>query len=148
MRERGVAFTIVLSVAGTILAWLPLLAPLAFMAMRQAGPGGGDFLLDYLMPAELFPVALAGGLLLAWASLRGRLRRLPVLAGLAAMPLLLGAALASARLTGLADGTNEATGWRMTLLLALLGLYAATILALAIVGLLLTRDLLKAKRAG
>jgi len=56
MRKTG-ALTRTLAIAGTVLAWLPIAATLA-----TAIPGSlrrGEFHVDYLMPAELFPVALA-----------------------------------------------------------------------------------------
>ncbi len=65
-------FTKVLTIVGVILVWFPILAPvllslIALGAMRV-------FRLDYLMPAELFPFALVGGLLLVWAALRAHSR--------------------------------------------------------------------------
>ena len=58
--------TKVLAVVGTILVWFPILAPvvLGIAALFTRG----RFLFDFLMPAELFPFALAGSLLLLWAS--------------------------------------------------------------------------------
>jgi hypothetical protein len=46
---------------GTAPTWLPLLAPLVLSFLFFLAEG--RFLLDYLMPAELFFVALASGLL-------------------------------------------------------------------------------------
>jgi hypothetical protein len=56
MRKTG-ALTRTLAIAGTVLAWSPIAATLA-----TAIPGSarrGESRVDYLMPAELFPVALA-----------------------------------------------------------------------------------------
>ncbi len=61
-------FTKILALAGTILAWLPVAAPILFSGARLGR--GGMFHIDYLMPAELFPLVLAGGGLLLWAALR------------------------------------------------------------------------------
>lgn len=51
-------FTKALAIAGTLLVWLPVLAPLVFSVVRLFNRQ--KFLLDFLMPAELFPVILAG----------------------------------------------------------------------------------------
>lgn len=80
--------TKILAVAGTVLVVLPLLAPLVFALV--AFTHRRRFLFDYLMPAELFGLVLAGGLLLLWGAL--------VLSqGLAV-------------LSGLASGAREASG--------------------------------------
>ena len=72
MEKKG-SLTKTLAVVGTVLVWIPVLAPILFAAasLIQAGM----FRFDYLMPAELFPVALVGGGLLLWAALRARARR-------------------------------------------------------------------------
>ena len=72
MEEKDV-LTKMLAIAGTALVWFPNLAPvllsvIGFITERM-------FRFDYLMPAELFPVALVGGFLLLWAALRARSRR-------------------------------------------------------------------------
>lgn len=59
-----------LAIAGTALVWLPILAPVFFSAASLLLDG--VFRFDYMMPAELGPVALAGAGLLLWAALRAR----------------------------------------------------------------------------
>ena len=71
MGKRDVLVKI-LAVAGTVLTALPLLLPLIFGLMNVLS--GGRFLVDFLMPAELFLVVLAGGVLLVGAALRARRR--------------------------------------------------------------------------
>ena len=57
----------ILVIAGTVLVWLPILAPvLIFIAMIIKD---SRFIFDYLMPVELFLFALVGGGLLLWAAL-------------------------------------------------------------------------------
>ncbi len=79
--------TKVLAVTGTVLVWLPIVAPLVFAVVALATRG--RFLLDYLMPAELFPVAFVGGALLVWAAWRARLRRRLIGWAFVLMPVLL-----------------------------------------------------------
>ncbi|HSQ18022.1 MAG TPA: hypothetical protein VLM83_10005, partial [Anaerolineales bacterium] len=73
MMKTTNTLTKVLAISGTLLVWLTVLSPfllwLSFSAWR------GSFstrYFDYLLPAELFLVALVGGLLLVWAALRTR----------------------------------------------------------------------------
>src|SRR5512137_2217869 len=109
MENKG-TFTKVLAIAGTILIWFPLLTPvlisLTFFVQE------GEFRLDYLMPAELFPFALAGGVLLLWTAIRAHSHRAVIGGGLAAAIGFLIGGQALAVVTGLASGAAEPTGWR------------------------------------
>ena len=67
------SLTKALAVVGTVLVWIPILAPALFSAAFLIRTR--MFRFDYLMPAEIFPVALVGGGLLLWAALRARSRR-------------------------------------------------------------------------
>ena len=68
MKEKRGVFTKILAIAGTVLVWIPLLAPVLFSMIFSVK--SGMFRMDYLMPAELFYFALLGGVLLLWAALR------------------------------------------------------------------------------
>ncbi|HEX6384498.1 MAG TPA: hypothetical protein VF177_07500, partial [Anaerolineae bacterium] len=65
MEKKGI-LTRILAIVGTVLVWLPILAPVMFS--MAAIIEERVFRFDYLMPAELFPVALVGGGLLIWAA--------------------------------------------------------------------------------
>ena len=140
MGKRDV-FTKILAILGTVLAWLPLVAPLifAFVALFTRG----RFMLDYLMPAEIFPVALAGGLLLLWAAWRMRSRRALIAAGLAGALLLIVGTQALAVVTGLASGETEPGGWQWALVLTGLVLFILALIAVGVGGILLLRDLFR-----
>jgi hypothetical protein len=134
--------TKILAVAGTVLVWLPILAPVFFTAVLLVSEA--IFRFDFLMPAEIFPVALVGGILLAWAAVRAR-RRLKLIAwSLASAVFFLIVSQGVAVLTGLATGANEATGWRIALLLATYAIFPLALVAAAIGGILLLRDLFQA----
>ena len=60
--------TKILASTGTVLVWLPLLAPILLAAILL--PIERKFLFDFLMPAELFPLILIGTGLLLWAAFR------------------------------------------------------------------------------
>jgi hypothetical protein len=137
--EKNGAFTKVLAIAGTALVWFPILAPVLLCAAVIVR--GHMFRFDYLMPAELFPAALAGGGLLLWAALRRRARRGIIGWGLgtAAGMLIGGQALAVA--TGLASGeTRQAGGW-LAIVLASIAVYSLALVITGIGGALLLRDL-------
>jgi hypothetical protein len=69
MARKGL-FTKILAITGTVFVWLPILAPVIFSVMFFTR--SRMLRMDYLMPAELFPLVMAGGGLLLWAALRAR----------------------------------------------------------------------------
>lgn len=138
MEKRDV-LTKVLAVAGTLLVWFPLLLPIALGVMRFASERG--FRLDYLMPAELFPVALVGSGMLLWAAWRAGARRRVIGWGLAAAVVFLVGGQALAVVTGLASGAVEAAGWQWGLVLISIAVYTLALVMVGVGGLLLLRDL-------
>ena len=140
MRSKS-AFTKVLAITGTILVWFPILAMIVFSAVRFFQVK--QFLMDYLIPAEIFPVVLVGGLLLLWAAIRAHARLKLVIWGLVAAVVLLVGSQVVAVLTGLASGEAEAGGWQMMLSLAGIVGYDLCGIFLGVAGILLTRDLFR-----
>jgi hypothetical protein len=136
-------FTKILASAGTVLVWFPILAPIAFSIIRFI-QRRGIFRFDYLMPAELFPAALAGGGLLLWAALRARARRGIIGGGLGAAAGLLVAGQGLAVVTGLASGETEPAGFWFALVLASLVIYTLAVILTGVGGILLLRDQFKA----
>ena len=63
----------IITVVGTVLVWLPILAP--FIRSLIVLVMDGQFLFDYLMPAELNPVVFSGCALLLWAVMRTHLQQ-------------------------------------------------------------------------
>lgn len=139
--EKKNGFTKLLAVVGTVLAWFPILAPivLAFAALIARG----RFLLDYLMPAELFLFALGGAILLLWAGLRAHSRWKLIAWGLGIAIVFLVGGQAIAVVTGLASGEIEATGWQWALVVASLGIFTLGLVEVGVGGILLLRDLFK-----
>jgi hypothetical protein len=137
MSKTGV-FTKVLAVAGTVLAWFPVLATIltgAGISIRTR-----QLRFDYLMPAELFPIVLVGTGLLLWAALRARSRRALIAWGLGLMVAFLvgGQALA------------VVTGWPWALVLGSIAVYCLAVIEVGVAGVLLVRDLFQhdEKRSG
>ena len=138
--NRRSALTRTLAIIGTILVWLPI----AFMVLTSVigSAQSGIFRMDYLLPAELFPLILIGGGLLFWAAWRARSRKRIIGWGIAvaAGSIVLGQALAV--VTGLASGATEPTGWQWGLVLAAIAVFIGAVIAIGVGGILLTRDLL------
>lgn len=141
MKNTGRLLTVILAITGASLVWLPILAPLFFGLGSLTQARGFHF--DYLMPAELFPLVLAGGLALVWAAIRARAQRKLIgwSFGFALVMPFVGQLLAMA--TGLASGETEPSGWPWALVLASLGLYALAVALMGVGGLLLLRDLFR-----
>lgn len=136
--------TWILASGGTLLLWFPILAPVFFGVVRLAQ--GRRFLLDYLMPGELFPVVLVGGGALLWAAVRARSRRGLIGWSLLAAVVMLFGALALAQVTGLASGEIETAGWPWALTLGMILLYALLVMVAGVGGILLIRDLFRGSR--
>lgn len=137
MGKRDVLVKI-LAVAGTVLTALPLLLPLIFGLMNVLS--GGRFLVDFLMPAELFLVVLAGGVLLVWAAVRAH-RRITWMTwslsvAVCSLALSVGAAMINGQATGEID--PQQASWIVSLVG--LVLYLLAVMALAVGGALLARD--------
>src|SRR5512140_940520 len=139
MMKNKASLTKILAIPGTIFTWLPILAPIFFSLIRFFQ--SGRVRLDYLMPAELFPVALIGGGLLIWAAFRAHRRRGLMYWSVIAQVLLLVGSQALAVVTGLASGATEPVGIAWALVVTLLALFILAILVTAIGGILLIRDL-------
>lgn len=138
MRHTGVLVKVT-AILGTVLVWVPLLAPLVFTSWGDIGTE--RFTFDWLIPAELAPAMLVGGALLLVAALLARTRRALVAWGLgiAVGSIVLGMVLTSA--TGLASGDTEPAGILWAALIGPILLLVGAMLELGVAGILLTKDL-------
>ena len=139
--KKSIAFTRVLAITGTVIVWLPVIAPILFSLGLIISKHIVRF--DYLMPAELFPAALIGSGLLIWAALRAHSRLRLIAWGIGIAICLLSGGQMLAEVTGLASGKIEPAGWWWALVLTSLILYSVAIIAIGIGGVLLMRDLFK-----
>jgi hypothetical protein len=139
--DRVGVLTKVLAVVGTVFVWFPILATVGISLVGSFR--SRLFRFDYLMPAELFPFALAGGGLLVWAALRARSRRGIIGWGLGAAIGLLVAGQALAVATGLASGETEPAGWMWAVVLLSIVFYSLALVVTGVGGVLLLRDLFK-----
>lgn len=143
MEKKGV-LTKIYAVIGTVLVWFPILITVLYAVIRSFRRGVLHF--EYLLPAELFQIALAGGIVLVWAAIRAHSqRRLIVLSFCITVGLLVGGQeLAVA--AGLASGKTEPVGWPWVLVIASLAGYALALIGMDVGGVLLLRDLFQLRK--
>jgi hypothetical protein len=136
------ALTKTLAVVGTTLLVLPLVAPLVLGLGLLGGPMG--YRVDYLMPFEVYPIALVGMALVLWASIRAHARTKAVGAAIAVM--LGGFALAAvaAQVTGIANSEEELEAWRYAVTIGFAAMSLLGQAALAAIGALIARDSIRA----
>ena len=130
----------VLAIVGTALS----LFPIAFMLFTSVvgSIDEGTFLMDYMLPAELGYLVVAGAALLlasAWGSPVDR--RMIGIAGIAAIASFV-LIIAVAVLSGANDST-DIPGWLIAILTALMILYDLCTAAIGIVGILYLRKLFR-----
>lgn len=133
-----------LAIAGTVLVWLPILAP--FLFSLAAFLLDHRFRFDYLMPAELFLFDLIGGILLFWAAVRANAHRKLIGWSLVLAVVLLVGSQGLAVITGLASGAVEPTGWRIAPVAGMLAGSALSVIAAGVGGIRLLRDLFKPRQ--
>jgi hypothetical protein len=131
--------TRILAITGTILVWTPIIFTIVTAIIGTISDHRLRF--DYLMPAELFPLALVGSLLLLWSALRALSKQKLIGWGLSAAIFFLISGQGIAITSGLASGEVEPTGWPWALALTCIGLYSLTLIEIGIAGLLLIREL-------
>ncbi len=144
--ENKNILTKILAIAGTVLVWLPIAAPLLFSMVFFAR--AQIFRFDWLMPAELFLFALAGGGLLLSAALRAHSRTRLVAWGIGIAILMFFGSQSIAVVTGLASGEREPTGWIWITVLAALAIYTLAVILVGSGGILLLRDLFRKRLPG
>ncbi len=144
METKGVLLK-VLAILGTVLVWFPIAAMLVTGGMSSVA--AGVLHMDWLLPAELFGVALAGGALLLGAALWARKRRGLVAAGLGAAVVLLFGSQGLAILTGLASAKHDPAGWPWILTLGAIAGYTLALVVVACAGVYLLRDLFRPRPA-
>jgi hypothetical protein len=133
----------VLAVAGAVL----VLSPLALTVLLSliASLGAARVLFDFLLPAELFPLFLAGALLTTVAALRTRSHRYWVIGGALVTALALLSAQGAAIATGLAAGDRAPQGWPFALVMGLFLLFLAAMVATGVGSVALARYVLRAR---
>jgi hypothetical protein len=131
--EKKDTLSKILAIVGTVLVWIPILAPVVFGFVSLGMDGIYRF--DYLMPAELGILAFVGGALLLWAAIRAKARRGIIAWGL-------GIAAGSMAVL-MAFGDVEPGSLEWAIVVGLLIAYSLAIVVMGVGGVLLWRDLFK-----
>jgi len=141
--EKNERLSLILAITGDALVWFPIAFTAALSLIRLAQTGMPLF--DYLMPAELFPVALAGTVILLLAAFRLGIykKKIGISAAVFIGAPLLGQAVAV--VTGLASGETEIGGIEWAAVLVLLAVFIAAEVFLGIAGIGLARKIRKRK---
>ncbi len=138
-KRSGIARLLALS--GTIIIFLPVLFAVITSVVGSAA--SKTFLFDYLMPAELFPLAALGAVLLIVGAYLGRRRLFPLCAASLLMAACLAAGQLTAVYTGLASGQAEAEEGVFAVVIALFAAYSLLLLIDFAMGLSLVKKLFK-----
>jgi multisubunit Na+/H+ antiporter MnhE subunit len=93
------------------------------------------------MPAELFPIAFIGALLLLWAALRGHLKQKNIAWGLGIAIFFLISTQTIAILSGLASGSIKPVGWIWAIALTCIALYTLAIINIGLAGISLIMEI-------
>lgn len=139
--NKKISISRVLAIIGTVLVWLPILATLVTGMIGSISMN--RLIMDYLMPAELFPLAGIGGLLLIVAAILARSQRKWIIWSFVIMIAALVISQGTAVVSGLASGRIEATGFWWILVLGLIILYALVMIILGIGGIKLIKCVFK-----
>jgi hypothetical protein len=131
--EKKDTLSKILAIVGTVLVWIPILAPVVFVFVSLGMDGIYRF--DYLMPAELGILVFVGGALLLWAAIRAKSQRGIIAWGL-------GIAAGSIAVL-MAFGDVEPGSLEWAIVVGLLIAYSLAIVVMGVGGVLLWRDLFK-----
>lgn len=137
--DKKNVFTKMLAITGTILTWIPIVFTMIISIIGTLVRR--TFLFDYLMPAELFPIALVGGLLLLWASWQAHFHRKLIGWGLFAMVVFLFGGQAIAIVSGLASGAIPLADWPFALVISSIIFYSLSLIEIGVMGILLVKKI-------
>ncbi len=143
--NKNTPLTRALTLTGTVLVLFPVAAPVLFAVITLIFRG--RFLLDFLMPAELFFGVLGGAVLLFLAAVRVKqdYKRIGWLT--AGGIVVLGAALAIAQFAGLDNVGMDESGSLKFLVLGMIAVYDLAVAAVGVSGIILLRKLFRDSRA-
>lgn len=135
--DRKDVLTRMLAILGTVLVWTPILFTVLTSIVGTIS--SRVFRFDYLMPAELFPIAFVGALLLLWAARRAKSHQKLIGWGLGGSVAFLAGGQLYAVITGLASGVTEPAGFVWAVALASIALYSLALVMTGIAGMSLVR---------
>jgi len=131
----------ILVIIGTILVWIPILAPIIFTILLLIKEGVFKF--DFLMPMELFFLTIIGGILLIIATFISKSYKKPIIINFVILIIIFFSIGLIANLTGLASGETEPTAFWFIFLIICTFLFIFINILLGIYGILLLRKVFK-----
>lgn len=134
----------VLGIAGTVLAGIPIAAPLVLLLISLLTGRGAR--LDFLLPGELIVAVVLGGLCLLAAALLSQGLRVIVGTTLGVVVALFALVGVTADATGLASGATQPEGWPLVVVGTVYGLYVLAVIGQFAVGVMLCRRLFAGER--
>lgn len=131
--------TKVAATVGTIMLWFPILAPVLLTGIVLVSKR--VFLFDYLMPAELFPIALIGAGLLFWAASQAHFPKKLIGWGICVAALSLLSGQVFAMVTGAVSGAMNT--WQLIFIYGTIALYTVSILVIGTLGVQLLQKIFR-----
>ncbi len=132
---------IILALTGTVLLCLPVLFTLITAVIGSIA--NKSLIIDYLMPAELFPIAALGSIVLIIGTYLARKQYIRICITTVIMGACLAAGQLTAVLTGMASGETAAEGGIFIIVVALIIAYSLLLIVNCITGLIITKKLFK-----
>ena len=136
---KKILFTKNLAIFGTLIVWIPILLPI-FLSIASL-VSGKSINFDFLMPTELFPVILSGGILLILTAILVKSNRTAILVSFGITILSLVGSQVAAVMTGLASGEAEPSSSAYLIVIAIIGIYNFSVIGLGIAGISLVRKI-------
>jgi len=130
-----------IAVFGTFFLLAPIVLVVAFSVIHLIQTG--RFNIDFLLPAELFPLVLVGSALLIWGAIRARSRRGLIIVSFAIGIILLIGGQVAAIASGLASGATEPSGFWFGVVFGAIIVFDLSIVVTIIGGILLSLELFK-----
>lgn len=138
---KNIKLVKVLAIIGTILVWIPILAPIIFTILLLIKEG--IFRFDFLMPMELFFLTVIGGILLIISTFISKSYKKFIIINFVILIAIFFSSQLIANLTGLASGETEPTGFWFIFLIVYIFLFIFINILLGIDGILFTRKIFK-----
>ncbi|MCX5775852.1 MAG: hypothetical protein NTV44_05825 [Firmicutes bacterium] len=141
--SRKILLEKILAIAGSALMLVPVCFTVFISFMGIISGSGYNF--DYLLPAELFPFALAGMILLILAAFFAKTFRRAIFGCSGAIAVIFIAGIIYLQVSGVASGATEPTALTIGLTIALMAVYSLLTVLIGIFGILLTIKTFKNK---
>lgn len=128
---------------GSVIVWMPI-----FLTLFTSLIGSLNlkyFIIDYLMPAELFPAALIGSIIISYVSAVSKLYLKSSVINFIILILSFSGINFAAVITGLASGDYPPEGYRFVIVIFLLIIYILSVISEGVLSILIILKLKKVR---